>query len=377
MFKSLYPLYNTGHGISYICSSLCEHLGNDDLPVESWFPSSAIAVHYPFVRNAYPRWAMPLIYRLSEPGKRLAKGVERAFVRSLRSGDIAYLWPGVSTETFQRIKELGITIVAERINCHTRYAKRLLDAEYVRIGWPPSHGITEEDIEAECQQMELADLIFSPSPLVTESLMDCGVPLGKILPSSYGWDSERMRGTSRLVEKEEGLTLLFVGRLSLRKGIHLLLEAWKRTKITGRLLLAGGIDQDVAEHLAADLARPNVIQLGHTLDVGAVYRSADVFVFPSLEEGSPLVSYEAMGCGLPVIVSPMGIGPARDGSDGFVINPHDIDAWSAALKRFAEDRELCTQMGNSARKHAEEFTWQKVATRRREALLTALQCSGL
>lgn len=121
MLRALYPIYNTGQGVAYTCLSLCEYLGDDLLPAEAWFPSSEIAFHYSFVRNAYPRWAMPLMYRLPQPEVRLARGTERAFVRSLRPGDIAYLWPGVALQTYRRM---------ERTSCYRPEADGL---------WPSSN----------------------------------------------------------------------------------------------------------------------------------------------------------------------------------------------------------------------------------------------
>ena len=371
--RSIYPLYNSGQGVAYTCLSICEHLGDSSLKVESWFPSSDARARRPFVHDVYPRWLMPLMFRLPEPGQRLARGLERAFVKALQPGDIAYMWPGISMETHQRIKDRGITIVAERINCHTQLAKRVLDREYERMGWKGSHSITDESAEGEVKELALADFIYAPNPFVVDSLLESGVAREKILPVSYGWEPERMKGTGRLLEKEEGLTVLFVGRLCIRKGIHLLLEAWKRSGVKGRLLFAGAVEPGIAEQFAEQLARPDVVKLGHTMDIGSVYRSADVFVFGSLEEGGPMVTYEAMGCGLPVLVSPMGAGPARDGIDGFVIDPHDIDGWAAALRRFAEDAELLKRMGIAAQERAQEFIWEKVAERRRVALLDALK----
>ena len=371
--RSMYPLYNSGQGVAYTCLSICEHLADSSLEVEAWFPSSDDRARRPFVHDAYPRWLMPLMFRLPNAGKKLANGVERAFVKVLRPGDIAYLWPGISYDTHRRIKDLGITIVAERINCHTQLAKRVLDEEYKRMGWKGSHGITNQAAEGEIKELALADFIYAPNPFVVGSLLESGVPEQKILPVSYGWEPERMQGTGRLLEKEEGLTVLFVGRLCIRKGVQLLLEAWKRAGVKGRLLFAGEIAPDVAGQLAESLARPDIVLLGHTMDIGSVYRSADVFVFDSLEEGGPMVTYEAMGCGLPVIVSPMGAGPARDGIDGFVLDPHDIDGWAAALQRFAGDAALLKQMGSTARERAQEFIWEKVGCRRRVALLKALR----
>jgi glycosyltransferase involved in cell wall biosynthesis len=377
MLRALYPIYNTGNGVSYTCLSLCEHLGGDMIPVEAWFPASEKTVRHDFIRNAYPGWAMPLIYRLPNPVARLARKSERAFVKALRHGDIAYLWPGVSLETYERIKEKGNTIVSELINCHTQYAKRILDDEYARIGWKGSHGITMKDAAREQAVLGLSDFIYAPNPFVIESLLDAGIPQEKILPASYGWDPQRMQGTATLRKKGPGFTAVFVGRLGVRKGIHLLLEAWQRADIQGELLLAGVVPPDVEEQLSQPLARPDIIRLGHTTDIGSVYRSADVFVFGSLEEGGPMVTFEAMGCGLPVIISPMGASCARHGMDGFVIDPHDIDGWVAALRQLAEDKALRDRMGASARERAQEFTWEKVAARRRDVLMNALQRTGL
>ena len=56
------------------------------------------------------------------------------------------------------------------------------------------------------------------------------------------------------------------------------------------------------------LARSDVIHRDYTSDIALAYREADFFAFPSLEEGGPLVTYEAMANGLPVLTSPMRAG---------------------------------------------------------------------
>jgi len=371
MIRALYPVFNNGQGVSYTCRSICQSLQGESLKVEAWFPASEAHARRRFVRDACPRLLMPVIYRLPDPGRRLANAAERAFLRALRPGDIAYLWPGVSVETYERIKDRGITIVTERINCHTGFAKRLLDQEYDRIGWPVSHDLTEQHIASENSEVNLADFIFAPSTWVARSFDQAAVPRQKILRATYGWDPQRFQGNGQHLPKHEGLTVVFVGRLCIRKGIHLLLEAWDKARIKGRLLLAGALHHDVEKRLATAIEKTGVVQLGHTPDVGAVLRCADLFVLGSLEEGSPLVTYEALGCGLPVLVSPMGAGPARDGIEGFVREPHDIDGWVAALRRFAEDVDLRKQMGQAARARANEFTWEKVGARRRKLLQSA------
>ena len=63
---------------------------------------------------------------------------------------------------------------------------------------------------------------------------------------------------------------------------------------------------------------------------------------------------------------------ARDGIDGMVIPPHDEDGWIEALRMFSRSAELRDHYGESARIRAGEFTWEKVAARRAEAMLNRL-----
>jgi len=125
----------------------------------------------------------------------------------------------------------------------------------------------------------------------------------------------------------------------------------------------------IAGLLAPTLARADLLHLPYRDAIGPIYRSADVFVFPSLEEGSPLVVYEALGAGLPVLLSPMAAGDVvRDGVEGFVLDPLDQEAWVEALRTLAKDPDLRARMGRRARERAAGYTWDKVG-RRRLALL--------
>ena len=114
----------------------------------------------------------------------------------------------------------------------------------------------------------------------------------------------------------------------------------------------------------------NIQFVDFTLDIDQVYREADIFVLPSLEEGSPLVTYTALGAGLPCIVSPMaGEGVVRHNQDGFVIDPHDKLAWVTALKLLAESPETRLSQSISAREHSNSFLW-KIVGRERASLLS-------
>jgi glycosyltransferase involved in cell wall biosynthesis len=86
------------------------------------------------------------------------------------------------------------------------------------------------------------------------------------------------------------------------------------------------------------------------------YGWADVFLLPSVCEGSATVTYEAMGAGLPVIATPNTGSVVRDGTDGFIVPVRDADAVVAKVELLANEPDLRRHMGEQARARASDFT---------------------
>jgi glycosyltransferase involved in cell wall biosynthesis len=86
---------------------------------------------------------------------------------------------------------------------------------------------------------------------------------------------------------------------------------------------------------------------------------ANVFAFPSLDEGSALVTYEAMAAGLPVITTPNAGSLVRDSLDGYIIPIRDSEALTERLEFFYQYPEQAQQMGESGRERIKEFTWER------------------
>ena len=161
------------------------------------------------------------------------------------------------------------------------------------------------------------------------------------------------------------MTAIFVGRIGVRKGAHLLLEYWVKSGVKGKLILAGKIEEDARSLVSPYLERPDIEHLGFAEDLSQFYADADVLLFPSLEEGSPLVAYEALGAGLPSIVSPMGSGGVINHNiEGLVIDPHDASRWVEALRRIFSDSALRHKLAENAYSSSKNYLWKEVAQRR-------------
>jgi glycosyltransferase involved in cell wall biosynthesis len=298
----------------------------------------------------------------------------KAVLRAARPGVVLDFWSDHPSPLLAEAKRRGATILKEKFNCAQAVARDILSAEYARLGLANRCKITEASIQREWDQLTIADLINSPSPLVTDSLIHIQVAPKKIIDTSFGWEPRpTTREQPSLVAMCKRPRFLFVGSVEVRKGAHLLLEYWKAARIDGTLVFMGAVREEMRSIIERLQPGPTVVFLGHREKAHQIYDEVDVFTFPSLEEGSPLVTYEAMGRGLPVLLSPMGAGGiARTNFDGFVVPPHDRSEWIQALTRLAADPPLRRQFGATAAARATKFLWEKTAAQRYASLATKL-----
>jgi glycosyltransferase involved in cell wall biosynthesis len=92
--------------------------------------------------------------------------------------------------------------------------------------------------------------------------------------------------------------------------------------------------------------------------VGA-YQSAEIIVLPTLSDGFGLVVYEAMACGLPVVVTDRCGAAVEDGRSGLVVPHADADALAGALRRLLENPELAQSLGATGLALARGSSWER------------------
>ena len=166
------------------------------------------------------------------------------------------------------------------------------------------------------------------------------------------------------------LRFLFVGSVSIRKGAHRLLEAWHACGCPGELIIAGRIDKTIANKCKDLLHHPSITLVGFQRDTNSVYQNADILIFPSLEEGGPLVSIEAASFGLPMIVTEMGGGRiGRANRNALVVQPDDTDSLQEAILKMVESEGLREYLGKNARKDSLAYDWRLVSEQRHNQLL--------
>jgi glycosyltransferase involved in cell wall biosynthesis len=158
------------------------------------------------------------------------------------------------------------------------------------------------------------------------------------------------------------LGVLFLGGASRRKGVHYLLEAWRNLNAPEAELLVAGNRTDGVEGIRGIVGNCRVLGRVSDSEFLELLQQADMLVHPSLAEGGCNVVYEALACGLPVIVSSNGSSAVRHNREGIVVPPGDAEALRVAIERLCHEPELRIQMGAAGRLRAEALSWDNYLT---------------
>lgn len=240
-------------------------------------------------------------------------------------------------------------------------------------GWEPG----EQDLGAVRKEYEEADgflkqteLFICPSEAVQHDLANWQLGNGRSAVVPYGVSREWLSATP---EPTPG-RVLFVGTAELRKGIHYFARAAELLQARGRdyeFRVAGNVSEQVA-------SRPECRQLTFLgrvsrREIQREYRRADIFVLPTLAEGSSESTYEALAMGLPTVTTRAAGGVARDGLDGWIVPERDPVALAMRIEEVVEDRNLRDRMSKAARDRAADYTHEKYG----ERLIRALRQHGV
>lgn len=294
-------------------------------------------------------------------GRRLAKLACRL------SADAVILYDSTATACFEALarKRPETLRILDVSSCARPYKRQLFDAEIARSGHDDLRREnaalwSDRLLERHWTELKLTDAFLVPSGFVRESLLRCGVEPSKIHILPYGANvSEPMEREAP--DPDDPIRFLFVGGVNANKGIPLLLEAFAALpKGAAELRLTGRYDPD-AWFVKRAGETPGVILTGGVPHerMRDVYKTADVFVLPSLTEGLSLAGVEAMACALPILCTDhTGVNDyVKNGESGFVVPAGDVSALADRLRWFLEHRELLPRMGQAARAAVSGLSW--------------------
>jgi glycosyltransferase involved in cell wall biosynthesis len=158
--------------------------------------------------------------------------------------------------------------------------------------------------------------------------------------------------------------VLNVGAIQLRKNIARLVRAFETVDSSWKLVLAGSAgygSAGIMERIGRSPARDRIDVLGYVSqeDLAGWYARAEVFAFPSLDEGFGMPVLEAMAVGTPVLTSKRSALPEVAGDAALLVDPEDQEALGQALRDLTQREELRLGFSRRGLERAAQFTWEK------------------
>ena len=277
-------------------------------------------------------------------------------------------WSGMSLHTIRAARKKRMATVLERGSTHIVHQNAVLREEYARFGIDFS--VHPEVIKKELQEYEEADYIMVPSDFVRNTFIEKGFPSQKIIVNPFGAADIFEPAVKITHPAKRKFTILYLGTLSIRKGLPYLFEALNGFSLSPDdfdVWFIGSIE-DALKPLIEKHKRDNWKFMGHInhYDLPHYLGQCDVGVQVSLEEGLSMVIPQMMSCGVPVIITPNtgGENILRNGESGFVVPVRSPEAIAERITVLFNDRKKLDAMKLAARKAVSGgYTWDDYGNR--------------
>lgn len=207
------------------------------------------------------------------------------------------------------------------------------------------------------------DAFIAHSDFETIWLKEIGIKESKIYKVRYPCIPRKLLERSLRTESRVENYMLYIGRISWRKGLHVLLKSYYLVKdLNIKLIIAGPRDKESLEKLlglSKELKLDKRVIFMNEVSEEEKYRlmsKSAFFIYPSIKDYTPITLLEAQALGNPVISTKVGAIPeiVKNGETGILVNPNNIEDLANAIKELALNRKVREKMGAMARKWIEE-----------------------
>jgi glycosyltransferase involved in cell wall biosynthesis len=306
-----------------------------------------IITTFPFIfikfivrKNFYTNYSNKILYLNLWSAKLFANAIIK---KGFKGAKYIYLQRNDSLEILKEAKKRKIFTILEQNIAPGSTELKELEKEYKKFkNWSENNyyqsSYFRELIQREKEEHDLADIIIAPSNYVKESIIiDNKISKKKIKVIKYGVNGSKIF-YKNIKKKNEKLNILTVGDVSLRKGIQYTYEAAKKLKNKMNFRAVGQINifPKVANKLNSFIDLRGQVAKNNLDDD---YKWADIFLLPSLCEGSATSTYEALTYGLPVICTKNTGSVIKNNREGFVVETRNSNSIIDKLNFFDENRD--------------------------------------
>ena len=285
-------------------------------------------------------------------GNRLFQDYSYWLARAVQDCDLDVLdvLDGLGLHAGRIVRDRGKIWVCNRGSSHVAAQQEILTSEYARWNVPlPADCFIPERVAQCLAEYEESTGIVVPSAFAKQTFVDRRISAAKVHVCPYGVDLSLFRPHRK---EDEVFRVLFVGSLSIRKGIGYLLDAVEPLVSSGKVSVwcIGSIDPSARPILDRGSRWFTYKGVQPRNELAWFFSQGSVLVLPSIEEGLALVQAQAMACSVPVIATP-NTGAEdlfTDGVEGFIIPAQSALAIRQRIQWLLDNRQRRDAMAAAA-----------------------------
>ncbi len=264
-------------------------------------------------------------------------------------------------KTFTVARSLGITTLLDVAQVHTGFIEMLRNRYSFFKTISGTESLFQKIHLRKKQEYDLANHIMVLSSFAQQTFINNGIEAHKISKVHLGFNPNQFQIKNFLISSEDApLRLIFVGIVTLRKGIALLVEVMQELLPFPIELLIVGPRGDASYLVNTKSEYRNIKYLEYLShnDLVKALQESDVLVMPSYLDSWAAVVVEAMACGLPVIVSDnTGAKDIVNDSNGIIISTGNKEQLKQAVLFYFNNKIEVNLMGKAAAKKATQYSW--------------------
>jgi len=254
--------------------------------------------------------------------------------------------------------------ICERASAHITFQNNILIEEYNEFN-KKKFKINNWFVDRELKEYEESDIILVPSNFAKKTF-DSSIS-NKVKVLEYGANTQNFFVNKDIKKSLKYFDILFIGNLSLQKGLHYLIEAFHNFKHPNkRLHIVGALTTD-EDFFKDKFQHENIIVYGHIpqLKLNDIINKCHVYVLPSIQDGFALTALQSISAGCPAIVSEnTGIAELiKNNKCGFVVPIRNSNAIVDKLQLFADDKDLLNECSLNGVNFAINNTWSDYVTK--------------
>jgi len=280
--------------------------------------------------------------------------------------DVIHTYEHAALASLQQAKSLNIFSVYEQPSQHHSYFTPIVEKQFelypvLKTGSTSLliNKKAERRNRRRDQELALASIVICNSTFTKKTLVAGGVAEDKICVIPLGFPP--VKKISKNDQEDNPVIFLYAGNQSIRKGSHLLYEAWRNCNFAeaeAKLILVGKmtLPEAIRTHLPGNVLIKGNIPHHELMNL---YGDADVFVLPTLADGFGMVITESMANGIPVIATDACCGPdvINHNENGWIIAAGDLQALINQMKWCVNHRQALKSFGIKAQQSATKWQW--------------------